>query len=236
MRILIIRPQPGADATAARVRAAGLEPVVLPLFVIERVSWQPPDASSFDAVLLTSGNAVRMNGPQLSNLGNMPIYAVGSATARASNEAGLPLFATGCSGVDELLRLAKSNGHRRLLWLAGEDRTKTRPPTGMTLDILTVYRSKAISAAHDFAKMVADIDTVLLHSVRAAHHFSDTCRMQAIDRARLTLGVLSRKIGLAAEEGWRAVIVAPRPADASLLSAVQRRFTSLPCDPYRNQG
>jgi uroporphyrinogen-III synthase len=33
-RIIILRPQPGADATAERARALGLEAEVLPLFIV----------------------------------------------------------------------------------------------------------------------------------------------------------------------------------------------------------
>ena len=57
--MLILRPQPGADETAARARTLGLEPVVAPLFTIRPLAWEPPDPAEFDAVLLTSANAAR---------------------------------------------------------------------------------------------------------------------------------------------------------------------------------
>ncbi len=42
-RLLVLRPQPGADETAARARALGLEPVVAPLFSVRPLHWTPPD-------------------------------------------------------------------------------------------------------------------------------------------------------------------------------------------------
>ena len=42
MKVLILRPQPGADESAARARALGLDPVVAPLFSLRPRSWEPP--------------------------------------------------------------------------------------------------------------------------------------------------------------------------------------------------
>ena len=59
MKVLIIRPQPGADATARRFKGAGYAPVLMPMFAIEHLP--PPSVSidGYDAILLTSGNAAR---------------------------------------------------------------------------------------------------------------------------------------------------------------------------------
>ena len=87
MKLLIVRPQPGADATAHRLRAAGHEPILMPLFAIEVLPMQRRSAAGYDALLLTSGNAVRAAGEFLTNNPATPIYAVGSATASASPSA-----------------------------------------------------------------------------------------------------------------------------------------------------
>ena len=75
MKLLIIRPQPGADATAHRLRAAGHEPIIMPLFFIEVLPMQHRSADGYDAILLTSGNAVRAAGEFLTNNPATPIYA-----------------------------------------------------------------------------------------------------------------------------------------------------------------
>ena len=42
MKILVTRPLPGGEATAARLRALGHEVVLAPLMETEAVAWQPP--------------------------------------------------------------------------------------------------------------------------------------------------------------------------------------------------
>ena len=45
-RVLILRPQPGADETAERARALGLEAVVAPLFEVGPLAWTGPGPGS----------------------------------------------------------------------------------------------------------------------------------------------------------------------------------------------
>jgi len=59
MKLLVIRPQPGADATAARIVNAGHEALLMPIFAVEPVAWEAPSAADYDGILLTSANAVR---------------------------------------------------------------------------------------------------------------------------------------------------------------------------------
>lgn len=231
MKLLVVRPQPGADASAKRVREAGFEPLVMPLFAIEPVEWTVPKPSAYDALLLTSGNAVRMAAVQVRDLAALPIYAVGTATADALTRVGLTAAATGTSGIDEVLGMAEADGHRSLLWLAGEDRTHARPPGGMTLHVRTAYRSAAIAAPPGLAESITVTDAVLLHSIRAARHFAHLCENLGIDRADLVIAALSAKIAEAAGPGWHAVVAAGQPNDTSLLSALQSHFTTQPRDP-----
>ena len=82
--VLILRPEPGASATAARARTLRLEPVVAPLFVVRPLAWEPPDPAGLDAVMLTSGNAPRLAGDGMTPFLRLPCYAVGEATADAA--------------------------------------------------------------------------------------------------------------------------------------------------------
>lgn len=82
--VLITRPEPGAQETAARVAAMGARPVVAPLLRIETRALRLPAALPA-AVLVTSGNAI----PALPEcLRAVPLFAVGAATARRAREAG----------------------------------------------------------------------------------------------------------------------------------------------------
>ena len=101
--LLVLRPEPGASATAERARKLGLDPVLLPLFEVEPIEWAAPDPSTFDALLLTSANTIRMGGNQLERLRGLPVHAVGQATADAAHEAGFDVATSGDAGIERLL-------------------------------------------------------------------------------------------------------------------------------------
>lgn len=231
MKLLIVRPQPGANATAKRVQAAGFDPIVMPLFAIEPVDWTITDPNDHDALMITSANALRMAGEKLKQLSALPAYAVGSATAAALRDAGHGAAFTGDSGVQELLAMAMTNGHRKLLWLAGEDRTEAEIPETMALICRTVYRSAEIAAPPLFGEKLQAADAVLVHSVRAARYLAQLCDANGVKRSMVRLAALSVKIAAAAGPGWRTTIAADQPTDATLLSALQRHFTTHSRDP-----
>ena len=119
-RTIVLRPEPGAGATVERARQRGLDARAVPLFTIDPVPWDAPDAADFDGLLLTSANAVRCAGPGLERLRVLPVHAVGDATAEAARAAGLTVASAGNAGVEALL--AAIDPQMRLLHLSGEQR------------------------------------------------------------------------------------------------------------------
>ena len=218
MKLLVIRPQPGADATAARIEASGNEALVMPLFEVQPVAWKVLPPERYDALMITSANAVRQARDGLGQLTTLPVYAVGSATARALAKAGLNAAFTGNAGVEALLDVIRDVGHSRLLWLVGEDHTGVPGHQGISIETRIVYRSNALQPAEDFAAIVQSADGVLLHSARAARYFAELCKMPGIDRTRVTIGALSPAIADSAGTGWQKVVVSATPDDAALLS------------------
>lgn len=231
MNILVIRPQPGADATAKRIRAAGLEPVVIPLFAIEPLAAPSFVPSEFDALLLTSGNAVRAAENAVLQSGGLPIYAVGSATAAALEHIGVQADYVGDEGVDRLLAIAERRGHKRLLWLAGEDRRDPDIRPDIELETVIVYRSAPLPPPPDFARIVSEFDAVMLHSARAASHFAQLCDELEIPRQLVRIAAFSQAVADNVGQGWADIIVAPAPNDTLLLSEMQRHFTTVSRDP-----
>jgi uroporphyrinogen-III synthase len=207
-RVLVLRPQPGAGATARQARQCGLDAVAIPLFEIEPVPWQPPEPNGFDVLLLTSANAVRFGGEQLQQLRDLKVYAVGEATAEAAREAGFDVAASGDSGIDQLL--GSIDADLKLLHLCGKDR---RVPQGARQPITSVivYRSKAIDQPD--LRHLADA-VVLIHSPRAGRRFAELVS----DRQAITIAAISRDAALAAGDGWKAVQVAGKPTDDALLA------------------
>ena len=229
MKVLIIRPQPGADATARRFTAAGYAPLLMPLFAIEHLPQPSVPVDGYDAILLTSGNAARAATGFLESARDTPIYAVGSATASALAHLALPVAATGSSGVEALVGVAAADGHKKLLWFAGEDHSAVPQVAGVHIDIAIVYRSAALETPADFATQVAVCDAVILHSSRAAAHFAGLCDAGGLSRGKITLATFSNAIAESAGDGWAQIIVATSPNDAALMDAIGQHFTRIDC-------
>ena len=102
----------------------------------------PADAG-FDALVLTSANAVRHAGAGLDALRHLPAHAVGSATADAASAAGFRVATTGTSDIDALLDAIPGSQH--LLHLAGADR-RTPGPHRHYIQTVTVYRAAVLDA------------------------------------------------------------------------------------------
>jgi len=215
-RVLVLRPEPGASATVERARHRGIEAIALPLFEIEPLSWNAPEASGFDGLLLTSANAVRCGGDQLKDLRGLPVYAVGASTAEAAREAGFDIASTGEAGVDRLL--GSIDPELKLLHLAGEDRREP-DDAKQQIQVVPVYRSKArdnvdVQPAGGFVAMI--------HSPRAAERFGHLVDSSDIDRKTIAIAAMSPDAASAVGEGWAAVEAADAPNDDALLALTER--------------
>ncbi|WP_293940474.1 uroporphyrinogen-III synthase [Sphingomonas sp.] len=211
-KLTIIRPEPGASETVARAAAMGIEAVALPLFAIERVAWSAPDPHQFDALLLTSANAVRHAGPGLARFHRLPVHAVGAATADAARAAGFSVASVGGTGVDALLA-ALPDG-LALLHLGGEHRHAPRL-FGKHVFVVPVYRSAATAPGPAAIDRLAG-SVVALHSARAGARLSDVFGFR--DRSGTALVALSAQAGADVGPGWEQVAVAGRPTDSALLA------------------
>jgi uroporphyrinogen-III synthase len=204
MKLLIVRPQPGADETAKRARALGLEPIVAPLFETHPLDWVPRDPGGFDAILLTSANAARLGGEALLPLLALPCYAVGERTAEAARAAGFANVMAGPSDGAALAAMAERDGARAMLHLGGRDHV---PLAGATH--IAVYASEPSGA------LPANLGEVLVlvHSARAAERLAGL----ATDRGRIAIAAISAEAAAAAGGGWRRVAIAAAPRDEALL-------------------
>ena len=122
--LLILRPEPGASATAGRAAKLGLTTILYPLFDIRACAWEPPDTDSLDAMLLTSANAVRHGGPALALYKHLPVYAVGEATAQAARKEGFQLTGVGQSGAQAISDIMAQRAHARVFHPGGRDRRR----------------------------------------------------------------------------------------------------------------
>lgn len=208
-RLLILRPEPGATATATRARQLGLDVVAAPLFEIEPVEWEVPTATAFDGLLLTSANAVRHSGPGLDQLRSLPVFAVGEATARLAREAGFNVAVSGDDGVDRLL--ASIDPKLTLLHLCGEDH-KVALSAQQEIVRVAVYR--ACPTRTDFSG-VSDV-VALIHSPRAGARFSEL--VDDVDRRRISIAAISVAALRSTGPHWAIAKAAGSPNDEALLA------------------
>jgi uroporphyrinogen-III synthase len=217
-RVLVLRPEPGASATVERARKRGLDAAALPLFEIDPVEWEAPEAGGFDGLLVTSANAMRCGGVLLNDLRGLPVYAVGVATAEAARGAGFDVVSTGEAGVDRLLESIEPD--LKLLHLAGENHRIAKKPRQQITPI-AVYRARAKEDID--ASSIQDC-VAMAHSPRAARRLAELVD----DKASVAIAAISRKAAEAAGEGWAAVEVAAAPNDDALLALTERLCNKAP--------
>ena len=210
-QLLLLRPEPGLSASAERARALGMDVLGVPLFRVEPTQWQAPDPAGYDALLLTSANAVRHAGSELGALKRLPVHAVGNATATAARDAGFAVASVGEAGVAELL--ARLPGRQRLLHLAGEDRREVA--SEHAVDMRMVYRSTAID--QPALPMLEDL-VIAVHSPRAGARLAELAER----RDRTAIAAISAEAAQACGDGWASLAAADTPDDASLLALAAR--------------
>ena len=221
-RIIVLRPEPGAAATLRWARERGLEAHAIPLFDVEPIEWPVPDPSDFDALLLTSANAVRHGGPGLELFRGLPVHAVGEATARAAREAGFTVATAGNSDVNGLLGSIDAN--LRLLHPCGEHRT-VPDAARQAITSMPVYRARAREHVEidDAAGSVA-----LVHSPRAGARLAELVDAQPIDRSTIIIAAISQAAAEAAGSGWGAIENAASPTDDALLALAEQLCNKSP--------
>ena len=210
-RVIVLRPEPGASETVRKGRERGLDAIGIPLFEVQPVAWQPPDPSRFDALLLTSANAIRHGGEALGSLKVLPVHAVGEATAQAARSAGFDVSSVGDRGLDSLL--ASLDPNLRLLHLRGEHHRF--PANASKIECVVVYDAREITQP-DLAS--AQRAVALVHSPRAGRRFAEL----AADRGSIAVAAISVTAAEAVGGGWENVEVADWPTDDALLALAER--------------
>ena len=214
MKLLILRPEPGASETAARALDLGLDPVVAPLFEIRGVDPGTIDALHYQAVLLTSANGARHAPPGLTGL---PCFAVGERTAAAARQAGFSDIRIGPSDGAATSAMIAESGLERVLHLCGRDHLPP-VPTGVSIEGRVVYSAEPTAQEGFEGPAVA-----MIHSPRAASRFAALVR----DKSSIALAAISAAAAQAAGEGWAAKAVAAEPRDQALLELAAKLCNSV---------
>lgn len=226
-QVLVTRPEPGGEETAARLRALGLTPVLAPALVLQPRPFAAPRAQ---AILITSRAAARALRPM-----PLPLLAVGEASATAARDAGFADVTAAAGTAADLARLAAERLHPQagpLLLAVGE---------GYALDLAADLRARGFRILRRIAYRAVPALTlpeachetlsrgtpgkILFHSPRSA-----ACAitlLQAAGHAATLAGMeafaISQRVADAAAAAiapltFRAVHVAGRPSEDALLA------------------
>jgi len=172
MKIWVTRSAPGAEATAARLRDLGHEPIVAPVLVVSPLDVRL-DLSGVDVLAFTSANAVRAYAA-LTPRRDLPVWTVGVSTAQAARKAGFERVTSSDGDVADLgVRLAAdlSRGavvkHPCALELAG-DLASPLAAVGVTLRPAPIYQTVVAAVDGAIRAALASAEIVLLHSPKGA--------------------------------------------------------------------
>jgi uroporphyrinogen-III synthase len=227
--ILVTRPEPDAAETAARLQALGIEAVTAPLLELSAVEAELPAADGFDAVVLTSINAVRAlaGRGQLGPWLGLPAHCVGKRTAELAREAGFAKVASVDGGMENLALLLRRNcSGQRIFYPSGRqvsgDLAGAAAPD-VHVERVAVYEmmgAKSLPPKVEIGLVNSEIGAALLYSRRSAEVFLGLAGgLPAEARGQIALLCLSEKVALPAREaGFSAVAVAGAPNEEAMLA------------------
>jgi uroporphyrinogen-III synthase len=233
VRLLLTRPEPDAQRTAAALRGRGHTVVIAPLMRIEPVADAAIDGGPWEAILVTSANAARAIAAheRLGSLLDVPVLAVGDRSAQAMRAAGFTEVTSADGGVDDLAHLAATQmkPSAALLYLAGEERSGDLAGDlrgrGFAVDTVVVYRAvaEAILPPMVVNALASGVDGVLHFSRRSAEAYANAARAAGVlpSALRPAQFCLSGQIAEPlARAGAATIHVAPRPMEAALIELI----------------
>lgn len=219
MRVLVTRPQPQAEATAAKLRELGHEPIVVPLTeIVPLVAAASVDG---DFVAVTSANALRnADAGLLATLGQLPLFAVGERTAAIAGDAGFLNVRSADGDVEALvaLVLTSTSPGDRAVYLCGRPR---RPDfeaslarAGRTLVSVETYETRPLP----IDAVPKDVDVVLVYAESAARQLND----MGIASTPATFICISERVAEALDAPGERIWVAAQPDGAAMLAEIAR--------------
>lgn len=221
--VWITRAQPGAEATAERVRAMGFEAVVAPLLTVRAIGAGEIDLAGVGALAFTSANGARAFAARSAER-HLPVFAVGEGTAEAARAAG---FAEVTSTDGDVARLAAGISAARGAFTGLVLHPGAAEPAGDLAGVLfragvaaralAIYETVAAEVPADLIGEPPRIGAVLVHSPKAARALAEI--LKASQAPHLRVFCLSDAVA----EPLKALplaqlTAAPLPSEAALLS------------------
>lgn len=240
MRVLITRPAEDARPLADSLRALGHQPAIEPLLDIRIMPDAPLDLDGVQGLLFTSANGVRAFAAR-SAVRDLPVYAVGDASARAAVEAGFERVESAGGDVADLARLVIAQAdpkagallHVAASQLAG-DLAGDLAKAGFTVRRAVLYEAiPAIQLGRETLAALREgrLDAALFFSPRTAATFAtliDQAAMAATLKPLTAFALSPAVADKLAGFGFGAIRVAERPDQDSLLALLQEFAMNTP--------
>jgi uroporphyrinogen-III synthase len=227
---LITRPLVDSHDLADALRARGFAPMVEPMLTITFLDATPPDRARYQGVLATSANGVRALA-RLAPWRDLPIWAVGDASAREARKLGFARVESASGDVAALAALVAARAdpaagpllHVAARLLAG-DLGGALAAKGFNVDKAVLYESVT---AETMSPTLADalhqgrIAVALFFSPRTAATFVTLAEKAGCGESLRRIKALALSAAVAetlSSLPWRAVEVADRPDQSALLA------------------
>lgn len=232
MRLIVTRPEPDGERTAALLRARGHEVLVVPLLRIDWIADADFGDGPWAAVVFTSANAVRAIAMhrRFRAVAALPAYAVGGRTRAAAVAAGFADVSSADGDIDDLVRLiaaAHPGATLPLLYIAGSARAGDLAAAlrchGVQVETVILYRMVAapdLTAEARVALATWRVDAVLHYSARSAAAFLAAVATAGMEESVSPIRHLCLSPQVAAPlvaAGLGKVEVAAEPNEAALL-------------------
>jgi uroporphyrinogen-III synthase len=231
MRVVITRPHPQSERTAAALAARGHDVWEVPLMRIEPVAADL--TGEWGALAITSANAPAAvaENPARAKLAALPLYAVGRRSADAAREAGFSDVTAAGGDVRGLVKfIGEHSPSLPLLYLAGEDRAADLVAElaahGIGAEMRTVYRAVTLGFPDELVAALeagGDVQAVLHFSRRSAENYLAGARARGVAEQAIAVRhyCLSAQVAEPLQAaGAKRVVVAPRPEEAALIELV----------------
>lgn len=238
-KVLVTRPQPGADKTAERLLALGINPLVLPFTEMVKLEHRLDDArvQSVDAVVVTSANALRFADEQMLNkLKFLPVYAVGDATRDAALAVGLSTVVSANGDAQDLVGLVTEElqPNSTIVYLCGKTRTddieKSLVQLSFEIVLVETYQTLKVSQlTYKLEQLLIShtLDGVLLYSSISAQILTEIWPQHARGKTHtipMSFCISERaNASLSSTLKTRAVVCA-KPRDDVMIETVARYF------------
>ena len=225
MKILITRPRKEAEKTAELVSAQGFQPLIDPLLTIHfrpeaMAEFTAAMASPVDKVVITSINGAHALA-QITTRRDLPLLAVGEATAEVLRSHGFAQITVGTGDVASLKQMLPPGNH---LYISGDIITQ---PLEQAQRIVA-YRAEASTSLREETWHLLrgkEAAMALFFSARTAAIFAQLTT--GCDLSHMTALVISPKVAaILAELSWREVLTASSPQQLLPLLAQQARSLS----------